>query len=172
MSTLKKLRSFVAVALALAAEKFRAALNNARGSGELHFANIGEGTHVESITKKADAAITLRYAVVKIGSDIDHIAVTTANTEIPLGVCTDEADAAEDLVAVELFGAQPKTLRMVASAAITAGAFVVCTASGKIATLPATTGTYYIIGRALQAAGADLDVIEVATCLPTQRVVA
>lgn len=171
MKVLKKLQTFVVAVFALVADKFRSALDNAKGSGELYFANIAEGTHVESITKKSDAAISLRYAVVKIGSDIDHVAVTTANTEIPLGVCTDESDAAEDLVAVELLGAQPKTLKVVASDAITAGAMVVCTAAGKVVTLPVAAGTYYIIGRALKAAGADGDVIEIASCFPTQRVV-
>jgi hypothetical protein len=60
---------------------------------------------------------------------------------------------------------------MVASAAITLGDFVVSAAGGKIRTLPGTTGTYYIVGRALQAAGADLDVIEIDPMPVIQRVV-
>ena len=135
-------------------------------------ANINEGVHEGGrITKKADAAISTRHLVVKIGSDANHIAVAGTG-DIALGVCQDEPSAAEELAAVQLLGCAGRTVTMVASAAISAGALVVTAASGKIRTLPGTTGTYYVIGRALEAAGADGDPIEVEPCFPTQRVVA
>lgn len=134
--------------------------------------NVAEGTHGPTLSKRSDAAITSRYLLGKVGSDIGHTAVTAAVTDIPLGVIIDEASAAEEVVGVALLGVFPGTVKMVANAAITAGALVsVGAAGGKVATLPGAAGTYYIVGRALTAAGADGDVIEVQHCFPTQRVV-
>lgn len=136
------------------------------------FCNIAEGTHPTGcITKLADVALTRRHLLVKIGTDASHIAINTAS-DIALGVVDDEAEAAEDPVNVQLLGQKEGTILMVASAAITAGAMVVSAADGKIRTLPGTTGNYYIIGRALEAAGADGDVIEVAHSFPVLRAVA
>lgn len=136
----------------------------------LRLANLGVSQHVGSFTKRTDAAHALRYLLVKQGTDAAHVAIAGA-ADIPYGVATDEASAAEELVSVAILGAQDKTLPMVASAAIAADAFVVSAANGKIRTLPVAAGTYYIIGRALEAAGADEDVIEIASCFPIQRVV-
>lgn len=134
--------------------------------------NIAEGVHGDGcITKLTDAALATRNVLVKIGSDISHVAVTTAATEIPLGVVNDEASAAEENVNVQLLGQKQGTVLMVASAAITAGDLVVAAANGKIATLSGSAGTYYIVGRALNAATTDGDLVEVAHCLPVQRVV-
>jgi hypothetical protein len=142
-----------------------------RGS-QYEFCNIAEGTFPTGcMTKLADVALTRRHLLVKIGTDANHVAINTAS-DIPLGVADDEAELAEDPVNVQLLGQKEGTILMVAGAAITAGAFVVGTAGGKIITLPGTTGSYYIIGRAMEAAGADLDVINVAHCFPTLRVVA
>src|SRR5207253_400357 len=102
--------------------------------------------------------------LVKIGSDIDHVTPLTAATEMPLGVCTDEAGAAEDLVNVAVLGVTPGTVKMVANAAITAGATVYAAASGKVGA--AATGICWKVGRALNAAGADLDIVEVEHCIP------
>lgn len=134
-------------------------------------ANVGEGTHTGNITKLADAAITTRHLVVKIGTDAAHVALAGVS-DIPLGVATDEPAAAEDPVNVALLGAGDSTLLGVASAAITAGDLLAPAASGKLRTLPATTGTYYIVGRAITAAGADGDTIEFVPSFPVQRVVA
>lgn len=135
------------------------------------FCNIAEGTYPTGcMSKLADVALTRRHLLVKIGTDVNHVAINTAS-DIPLGVVDDEAEAAEDPVNVQLLGQKEGTVLMVAGAAITAGAFVVGTAAGKVITLPGTTGSYYIIGRAMEAAGADLDVINVAHCFPILRVV-
>lgn len=137
----------------------------------LRLANLGTSQHAGNITKKADAALSTRYLLVKIGSDAAHVAVNGA-ADIAIGVCTDEPAAAEDLCNVALLGSsQAMTLPMVASAAIAAGDMVVSAASGKIRTLPVAAGTYYIIGRALEAAGADGDVIEIDPSFPIQRIV-
>lgn len=139
---------------------------------DMALANINEGVHQSGrVTRKADAAIATRNLVVKIGSDANHIAVAGTG-DIALGVCQDEPTAAEETCAIQLLGSCDRTLLMVASAAISAGDMVVTAASGKIRTLPGTTGTYYIIGRALQAAAADGDAIAIDPCFPVQRVVA
>ena len=140
-------------------------------NGLTFLANVAEGTHNNAITRLADAAISTRNLLVKIGSDAAHVALA-GTSDIPLGVVTDEAAAAEDAVNVELFGAGERTLLGVASAAITAGDLVVAAANGKLRTLPTGTGTYYIIGRALGAASADGDTIEFVPSFPVQRVVA
>lgn len=138
---------------------------------KIHCANIGVGQHNGNVTYKTDAAITTRYLLGKIGSDAAHVAVSDA-ADIPLGVITDEAAAAEDLVNLALFGSGEKTLKVVASAAIAAGAFVVGADGGKTRTLPAVAGTYYIVGRALNAAAADGDTVEIDPIPCVQRVVA
>jgi len=60
----------------------------------------------------------------------------------------------------------------VASAAITAGDLVSGAANGKLRTLPTSAGTYYVLGRALNAASADGDSVEFVPSFPVQRVVA
>lgn len=145
-------------------------LHLTRPSCRVEYANIAEGNVAGKKTYAADAALALRFVAVKIGSDANHVAVA-GTADIPIGICTDNAEAAEDLVNVALLGSASETLKVTASAAIAAGDFVVPAASGKVRTLPGTTGTYYIIGRALQAAGADLDVIEIDPLPTIQRVV-
>jgi hypothetical protein len=132
--------------------------------------NIGEGTHKNAKTYKADAAVATRFLLAKIGSDAGHSAACGAN-DIPIGVITDEAAAAEDLVAVELLGISNRTLLMVASEAITAGEAVYTAAGGKVQDLPAGAGTYHKVGHALTAAAADGDLIEVQHCAPIATVV-
>lgn len=134
-------------------------------------ANIAEGTHGDGrISKLTDAAITTRYLLYKPGSDDNHIAACGAS-EIPLGTVADEATAAEQLVAVNVLGSSGGTLLMVASEAITVGEHVYTAASGKIQDVPAGAGTYYEVGIALTAAGANNDLIEVAHCVPRKVVI-
>ncbi len=143
-------------------------------AGYTLLANIAEGVHGDgNITKKVDAVQALRHVLVKIGSDADHVAVTTADTEIPLGVCDDEAAAIEDTINVQVLGAKPGTILVRAHAAITVGDFVVAAAAGRVQTLTGlTTVTTYIVGRALNAAVNQDDLVEIAHCVPVQRVIA
>lgn len=132
--------------------------------------NIAEGTHKNAKTYKADAAVTTRYLLAKIGSDAAHSAACGAS-DIPIGFMQDEAAAAEDLIAVELLGISNRTLLGVASEAITAGEAVYTAAGGKLQDLPAGAGTYYKVGHALTAASADGDLIEIQHCAPIATVV-
>jgi hypothetical protein len=130
------------------------------GSDTVRLANIAEGTHEGNITKAVDAAITERFLLAKFGSASDRVAVCgTADT--PMGVITDEAAAVGDLVNVALLGCKSSTVRMVASAAITQGALLEPAASGRVQTLGAGVGTHHVVGKAMDAAAAAGDVIEV-----------
>lgn len=126
----------------------------------VRLANIAEGTHEGNITKAVDAAITERWLLGKVGSAADRIAVCGLG-EIPIGVITDEASAGGELVNVALLGSGRSTVRMVASAAIVQGALLEPAASGRVATLGGGAGTHHVVGRALDAASAAGDVIEV-----------
>lgn len=151
--------------MVVAAVLIAAWLLHRRKSG-LYFANAGTAvTPFGLATRRADAAIATRYLLVKIGTDVDHVAINGA-TDLPLGVCTDEAEAAEDVIAVNLLGSNNATQRMVASAVINLGDLVYTAANGKIRSAP-TGATVYKVGRALQAATADGHVIEVEPCFPT-----
>jgi hypothetical protein len=131
-----------------------------RGDRIVRLANIAEGTHEGGITKFTDAAITERHLLGKIGSAADRVAVCGAS-DTPIGVITDEASAGGDPVSVSLLGSARGTVRMVASAAIAQGALLEPAASGRVQTLGAGAGTHHVVGRALDAAGAAGDVIEV-----------
>lgn len=132
--------------------------------------NIGEGTFAEGrVSKLADAAVTTRYLLAKEGSDADHFDICGAANR-PWGVITDEA-AIGDMVNLELFGLINRSILMVASEAITAGSDIYAAANGKVQDEPATAGTFYRVGRALTAAGADGDVLSVIPLPPVKVIV-
>lgn len=123
------------------------------------------------LTRKCDAALA-DGVFVKTGSDGDHVAVTTAPTECPLGLSLSATDAAGDVVGVELPGAAPGTKTAIAGEVIAAGLRICAGAAGKAVALPAAPGgTYYVTGRALTAADADGDTIEIEGCVPYPVVV-
>ena len=139
---------------------YNARLRMGRAGETVRLANIAEGTHEGGITKVTDAAITERWLLGKIGSASDRVAICGVS-DTPVGVITDESSAAGEAVSVSLLGASRGTVRMVASAAIVQGALLEPAASGRVQTLGAGAGTHHVVGRALDAAGAAGDVIEV-----------
>lgn len=132
--------------------------------------NIAEGTHDCALSKLTDAAITTRHLLYKFGSDAGHIAVMAATSDVPVGTVPDEASAAEEDVSVLLLGRGP-TKKMIASEAIAVADEVFTTATGKVQNRPAGAGTYWYVGRALTAAAADNDPIEVNDCVPVRVVI-
>jgi len=139
-------------------------IKRARRRG-LVLSNIAEGRHTTgNVSKLTDAAITTRYLVVKKGTDDSHVAVANAQADVPIGVVTDEAAAAEANVNVFICGSGEGTVFMVAAGTIAVGDWLFCGASaaGKVSAIAGTAGTYFPIGRALTA-GAANDLIEVAT---------
>jgi predicted RecA/RadA family phage recombinase len=139
--------------------------------GILRINALGDGIHMDGIiSQKADAALATRHYLVKVGSDANHVAVIAAASDEPMGVCIDEAEAAEDDVSVKLLGACKGTVLMVANETITAGEDVYSGTDGRVQDLPGTAGTYWKVGRSVTASTADLE-IEVEPCLPRKLVV-
>jgi len=105
----------------------------------------------EAITRTATGTITGGLLVTVAG------AVAGADSTTWLGV------ASKDCVSGDTFGVYTQGVqRLVASAAISAGARVKCAAAGKIVTLAAGSDAYdTLVGIALEAATADGDVIMV-----------
>ncbi len=143
---------------------------SSRGNRQ-RLANSADKHLTGNITKKATAAIAIRYTFVKFGADVDHIAVA-GTADIAIGSCTDEPSAAEETCNVAIHGATQGTLSVTASGVIAIGDFIVTDTGGKARSFTGLgAGTYYLQGRALTAAAADLDVIEYAPIPAVQRVV-
>jgi hypothetical protein len=127
------------------------------------------GTHSTGrVTRKCDAVLA-DGVIVKKGTDDDHVAVTTAATENPLGLTMNATDAAEGTVGIELFSS-PGTKVATASGAVAVNDRVCAAAAGAAAKLSATGGTYFVIGRAITAA-ADGVKFEFEGCVPYSVVV-
>lgn len=130
-------------------------------------------------SRLADASFTSRYLLAKAGSDASHIAICTAS-DVPLGVVPDMTptpdQANSDLsypLPLNLLGLNEDTERMIAAAAIAVDAFVVPAAAGQVKTLPTSGGgTTYIVGRALSAAVAQNDQVNILPCFPYQVTIA
>ncbi len=133
-------------------------------------ANIAEGVHDGALTLKADAASTTENLLVKFGTDAAHYAIAGASDK-PIGTQLGTPAAAEEFCAIGLLGSSSSSRLMVASEAIAVGAPVFAAASGKVSDLPAGAGTYYQVGIALSAAGADGDLVEVDPCVAVPVVV-
>jgi hypothetical protein len=139
--------------------------------GHMQLNALADGIHSDGIlSKKADAALTVKHYLVKTGTDADHVAVIAAASDEPLGVCIDEAEAAEDPVSVKLLGACKGTVLMVGNETITAGEDVYSGTDGRVQDLPAVAGTYWKVGRSVTATTADLE-IEVEPCTPRKVVI-
>jgi hypothetical protein len=121
------------------------------------------GIHENGIlTLAAEAAFSSRYLLAQKGTAADGIIVNVANTR-PWGVVLDEP-ASGDKCAVALLGASPGTLKVRASKSIAVGAKVYTTAAGKVT--DTNTAGSFMCGRAITAAAADGDLIELAHCFP------
>ncbi|MDP0500991.1 MAG: hypothetical protein Q7P63_12930 [Verrucomicrobiota bacterium JB022] len=138
-------------------------------SSNLVFANtVGEFAAGE-ITRFSTGALSARNRLVKPGAQPRTVALCEAN-DLPLGVSQDDADLAGDAVNVTLLGSAGRTLRAVASGNVAEGALLVPAAGGAVRTLPGTSGTYHIVGRALQAASAG-QLVCFDPCFPQTRTV-
>lgn len=110
----------------------------------------------------AEVTISTRYLLVQKGAADNGFIVNVATTR-PWGPVLDEPTSG-DKAAVFGLGAAAGTTKMVANAAITAGALVYTAAAGKVS--PTFGATLYMVGRAVTAAAADGDVIEVLPNFP------
>jgi hypothetical protein len=141
---------------------------NKRLSGLAYFANIAEGRHERGlITYLPDNAFATRWLVCKRGASAGNIDVCTA-TDVPLGIVEDETGTTANLtipLAVRLFGGACDITLLGQAGAANAGviaqdALLVADAAGQLKTLPAGAGTYYVVGRALNATTVQGDLVE------------
>lgn len=88
--------------------------------------------------------------------DSGKVIATTAANDAAIGIALDSAAASGDLVPVAVLGAFTGTVQLKAGGAITAGAQVAANATATAA------ATDVIIGRAIEAASASGDMIEIA----------
>lgn len=130
----------------------------------VRYNTLGDGTH-HSLSLRADATIATKHLLVKRGSDANHVAVCATAADEPLGVCPDEADAAEDPVNVTLLGVVKRTVLMVAQGSINADVDVYSYGDGTVTTTPAATGTFWKVGKSRTAGSAGQE-MEVEPCQP------
>ena len=141
-------------------------------TGMVEFANIGEGqASTGNKSYLPDAAIPNRHSLVILGSAATNIAPSAANTDIPLGVCTDAPETANlDVpVNVALLGCAHGTLKVVLGGTVAAGDMLQSNGDGTAIKLLTTTGTFYNLGRALMP-GVAGDTIEFAHTFPLKVV--
>lgn len=111
-------------------------------------------TPIFCITRKANADLSAKqYHFVELvaGGKADSC---NATTDTAVGVLQNDPDAADKLASIAVLG----TTKVVAGAAIAEGAKVAPTAAGRAQTAVATQ---WARGIALEAAGADGDIIEI-----------
>lgn len=127
-------------------------------------------------TLAATAAITFKNAVVtKTGAADDRtFKAVTLVTDVPYGILQNDEVAADEVGAiiksVSVFGLYPESLPAVAAAAIAAGDRLVpdLATPGRVKTIPGTTGTYMVIGRARYAAAAAGDPVSIIHNVPRE----
>lgn len=126
-----------------------------QSGGTLHLANIGEGTHGSGVLSKLAGEAIPRYRLCKFGADDDHVVFADAG-EQALFVATDEAAAAEDLIALQALALSPGTVKLITNGAgaLARGDLLVAAADGKVAKKAAGAGNYYVVGVALHAVAA------------------
>lgn len=98
------------------------------------------------------------FCLVKLSSG-EGVANTATATDEPVGIAQ-EAGVDGDVISVKDIkdgGIQ----KVKAAGAITKGVDVYAAADGEVQALPAASGTYLKVGKALKAAAADGDIIEV-----------
>jgi hypothetical protein len=135
---------------------------------QLIIANSAIGTHSCNVTRPAKTAISTRYLLGKL--DSGSVAICE-DSDSPIGIITDEAAAAGEIVNVALLGG-PDTLLAVADSAIEEGAILIPASDGKVEPLPTSVdGTYTAIGVALTSSTAEGQTIEFISCVPHQHVV-
>lgn len=103
------------------------------------------------------AAVSAKRLLKLSSGEVVHNTATA--TDDPIGV-SQYAGADGDAIAVRLIN-DAGTFEVTAAGAISADADVYAAADGKVQALPTAAGTYRRIGKALEAATADGDIIEI-----------
>ena len=122
--------------------------------------------HCGSLPRTNDAAVSARHLLWKEGATAGTTVALNGAANAPLGTI-DNIESSTGLSQNVILLGKERTVKMVASAALSIGANVYTAASGKVqgvATL--TAGSYWLVGRLLTASGADGDVVEVESIVP------
>lgn len=119
----------------------------------------------------SDAALATRHALVKKGSDENHVAIIAAASNQPLGICQDEASAAEEGMSVAMLGSVSGSILGVAGEAIGADVDVYSKGDGTLGVEPTSAGTYWLVGRSVKAQATSGEPIEFRPCLPLKVIV-
>ncbi len=127
-------------------------------------------THMHSINRSNDAAVSARHLLWKEGSTPGTGAAVCGANALPLGTI-DNIEASTGLSQKVILLGKERTVKMVANAALAIGDWVYTAASGKVQGTPTVAGTYYRVGRVLTASGTDGDVIEVESVVPQKIIV-
>jgi hypothetical protein len=93
-------------------------------------------------------------------STLAVIANTAAATDDPIGV-TEVNVLSGNPVAINFIGMPDDSVELTASGAFAAGVDVFAAAGGKVQALPVGAGTYRRVGKSLEAATADGDIVEI-----------
>lgn len=117
------------------------------------FANCASGVHASgNITCIATEPLSPRYLFGKLGEKAGTIA-KASSADTAIGVITDEAKAATDMVNVQIMGSQCGTMQVLAGCAIKLGEYITCDESGCARPLTGLkSGTYKVYGIALRPA--------------------
>ncbi len=173
------LKSFVIAATSLAPLGLPWTQRRRRHRAGLLAANIAEGTR-EFDSLVPDAAVPVRYLVVKRGSDAQHFAIAGAGDR-PIGVCEDQSGTAGVALPglalrISRLGVSTRSKKVAINSVVAQDDLLVPAASGYAQTLPTAPGTYWVIGSAEQAGAASgvsgtPTVVEFIGCLPYKVVV-
>lgn len=121
--------------------------------GQFRTANAegAAGTHGPgALTRRADAATTLTHLLYKKGTDAFHVAVCGA-TDYPVGLSTDQPEAAEDIINIAPLGSSTQGTRKVRVATAINDEVALFTAANGLASATGTSGMYGI-GRSVAVA--------------------
>jgi len=124
--------------------------------------------HNNTLRRLVDNNVATRCLLFKKGTSDNSIDICGAS-DFPLGIVDNTLNAGEPAT-LELLG-RAGSKAMVAAGAIAVGAEVCTAANGQVQAIPATPGTYWIVGTSHTAAANAGDYIEVNDCHPQKIVV-
>jgi len=122
------------------------------------------GVHEGMLTKRSKTDDLQAYCLVCFDGDANHVKICP-KTEIPWGISQYGAEVKEDLICVQPLSSCAQTAKIRISSNVKAGQLLCLAENGCAQALPSETGTYCIIGLALEDGQKD-GCIEVLTSLP------
>lgn len=140
------------------------------------FSNVAsQGTHEGGcLTVKAVEPIGMRYVFGSLDADGKYVSVASlgkTDHARAVGIITDEADAADDFINLQVLGAGSSTLVVVAGSDIEAGQLLTSNADGKAVPVNAQeAGTYFVYGIALRSAH-EQELVEITPVVGVEKTI-